>query len=128
LITVGIFARVTVVLSCCGALLLGLLGAVSAGRLDNERRLARAQIAASVVLLVGLGIATAYRLVDWAKSWEVQQEVLRQFPHDLQSLVSLCRAARPARCPDCDRAMGDSGHHRLCDVAGLAGRRATFYG
>jgi hypothetical protein len=88
LITVGIFARVTVVLSCYGALLLGLLGAVSAGRLDNERRLARAQIAASVVLLVGLGIATAYRLVDWAKSWEVQQEVLRQFPHDLQSLVS----------------------------------------
>ncbi len=88
LVTVGIFARVTVILSCYGALLLGLLGAASAARRDNERWLARSQIVASVVLLAAFGIASSYRLVDWARSWDVQQEVLRQFPHDTKSLIS----------------------------------------
>ncbi len=88
LTTVGTFARVTVVLSCYGALLLGLLGATAAGRLDRERWLARWQIVASVVLLAALGGASAYRLADWARSWNVQQEVLRQFPDVTRSLVS----------------------------------------
>ena len=88
LTTVGTFARVTVVLSCYGALLLGLLGAAAAARLDCERWPARAQIVVSVVLLAALGGASAYRLADWARSWEVQQEVLRQFPNDTKSLVS----------------------------------------
>jgi hypothetical protein len=87
LATVGTFARVTVILSCYGALLLGLLGAASAARRDNESWLARAQIVASVALLAAFGGASAYRLVDWAQSWDVQQEVLRQLPHDMKSLV-----------------------------------------
>jgi hypothetical protein len=88
LITVGIFARVTVILSCYGALLLGLLGTASAARLDNERWLARSQIVASVALLTAFGIASSYRLVAWAQSWDVQQEILLQFPHDAKALAS----------------------------------------
>jgi hypothetical protein len=88
LTTVGTFARVTVVLSCYGALLLGLLGAAAAARLDCERWLARSQIIASVVLLAALGGASAYRLADWARSWDVQQEVLRQLPDVTKSLVN----------------------------------------
>jgi hypothetical protein len=87
LVTVGTFARVTVVLSCYGALLLGLLGAASVARLNNDRWLARSQIIASVVLLAAFGIASSYRLADWAQSWDVQQEVLRQFPRAAKSLV-----------------------------------------
>src|ERR1019366_5529566 len=86
LVTVGIFARVTVILSCYSALLLGLLGAAAAARRNDERWLARAQIVASVVLLAAFGVATAYRLADWARSWDVQQEVLRQFPHHTKPL------------------------------------------
>jgi hypothetical protein len=88
LITVGPFARVTAVLSCYGALFLGLLGAAAAARLDCERWLARSQIVVSVVLLAALCGASAYRLADWARSWSVQEEVLRQFPHITKSLVS----------------------------------------
>jgi hypothetical protein len=77
LTTVGIMARVTVVMSVYGALFYGLLCAAS---IRHRGWLARWQIAASLVLLAGFGIASSLRLVDWVQSWQAQRKILEQFP------------------------------------------------
>jgi hypothetical protein len=86
LITVGIFARVTVVMSLYGAVFMGLASAAAAARLVDQPRLARAHIAATVALVVAFAIASAYRLVDWVGSWQTQLAVLEQLPAEAKTL------------------------------------------
>jgi hypothetical protein len=81
LITVGIFARTTAVLSVHGALFLGILGAAAAADWEAGRRwLSRGQVMVSIALLAAFGTASSIRLADWSRSWEMQMDVLGQFP------------------------------------------------
>jgi hypothetical protein len=81
LATLGISARTTAVLTIYVALWLGISGAASAADLEAGRSLARAQIAASIGLIAAFGAASWLRAADWARSWEVQSDVLARFPH-----------------------------------------------
>jgi hypothetical protein len=80
LATVGTFARTTAVLTVHVSLLLGILGAASAADLAAGRSLARVQIVASIGLIAAFGVASSWRAADWARSWEVQSDVLARFP------------------------------------------------
>jgi len=81
LVTVGIFARTTAVLSVHGALFLGILAAASTADWETGRRLlSRGQVMASIALLAAYGTASSIRLADWSRSWEMQMDVLGQFP------------------------------------------------
>lgn len=82
LTAVGTFARVTVVMSLYGAVLSGLASAAAVARLTGQPWLARTHILATVTLVVAFGIASAYRLVDWAGSWQTQLDVLNQLPDE----------------------------------------------
>jgi hypothetical protein len=81
LITVGIFARTTAVLSVHGALFIGILAvAATADWESGPRWLSRGQVIASIALLASFGAASSIRLADWSRSWKMQTDVLGQFP------------------------------------------------
>jgi len=133
LITVGIFARVTVVLSVYWAVFLGLLGAASAARQAHERWLGRAQIAASVILVGAFGIASLYRLADWTQSWAVETNALRQFPGTGSAKAAdgahpgylYVGPLGPPRRANRECGMGGSGSDRLSDISRRSGGRAA---
>ncbi len=80
LATLGTSARTTATLTVYVALLLGILAAASAADLQAGRLSARAQIVTSIGLIAAFALASSLRAADWARSWELQSDVLARFP------------------------------------------------
>src|SRR5262249_59776065 len=78
LTAVGIMARTASVLGLYQALGLGIIAVAAAHHPIGF--LPRLQIAASLTLIVSLAIASWLRAADWARSWDIQMDVVRQFP------------------------------------------------